>query len=342
MTPRPSATLIGLFALGGLALLVVAVVVVFGGRLFADSEQAVMNFRGSVYGLQVGSPVVFRGVQLGAVRSVGVVYAQGRFAVPVVVELDPELIVAQSGADEPALSLSTLVQQGLTGQLATHSLLTGQLYIDLDLRPVRPAGAAETAPRDALGRLEIPTTPTRFQSLQDQLDRVDLARMTDDLSATLDAARKLIAGPELKQTLAELAQAASSLKRLSATLDQRLPRLADAAQGTLQQAARASVRVGDAAERFGAAADGVGQAAARADTLLAPESRLLGSVQQAADELSRATAAVRAAASDESATVQGVQRAMADLSRAARAVREMADTIEQQPQSLIRGKAAVP
>lgn len=341
MTPHPSAARIGLFALGGLALLVVAVVAVFGGRLFAGSEQAVMHFRGSVYGLQVGSPVVFRGVQLGGVRSVGVVYAQGQFAVPVVVELDPDLIVSLGGTGaEPALSLSTLVQQGLTGQLATHSLLTGQLYIDLDLRPGVPPAA--TVLRDAQGRLQIPTTPTRFQSLQDQLDRVDLARMTDDLSATLAAARKLFAGPELQQTLTELAQAATSLKRLSATLDLRVPRLADAAQGTLQEATQASARLGNAAERFGGAADGVGRAAARAEGLLAPDSRMLQSVQQSADELTRAAAALRAAASDESATVQGVQRAMADLSRAARAVRELADTLEQQPQSVIRGKAVTP
>ena len=340
MTPRPNAARIGLFALGGLVLLIAAVVVVFGGRLFAATEQAVMHFRGSVYGLQVGSPVVFRGVRLGSVRSVGVVYAQGRFAVPVEVELDPAQIgtLGASAASDAALSLSTLLEQGLTGQLATHSLLTGQLYIDLDLRP----GLVPAAPvaRDAQGRLEIPTTPTRFQSLQDQLDRVDLTKMTDDLSATLLAARKLVTGPELQQTLAELAQTASALKRLSATLDQRVPRLADAAQGTLGDASRAAARLGTAADRFGGAADRVGSAAARAETLLAPDSRVVTSVQLAADELTRAAAALRTAAGDESATVQGVQRAMADLARAARAVRELADSIEQQPQSLIRGKAA--
>ena len=337
MTPRPNAARIGLFALGGLALLVAAVVVVFGGRLFAAKEQAVMHFRGSVYGLQVGSPVVFRGVRLGSVRSVGVVYAQGRFDVPVLVELDPALIgtLGAAAADAPALtlSLSTLLQQGLTGQLATHSLLTGQLYIDLDLRP-----GGKPAARDAEGRLEIPTTPTRFQSLTDQIDRVDLAKMADDLTATLAAARKLVAGPELQQTLDELAQTASSLKRLSATLDQRLPSLADAAQGTLGDASQAAARLGSAADRFGGAADRVASAAARAESLLAPDSRVVTSVQQAADELSRAAAALRNAASDESSTVQGVQRAMADLARAARAVRELADTLEQQPQSLIRGK----
>lgn len=336
MTPRPNAARIGLFALGGLALLVTAVVVVFGGRLFAATEQAVMHFRGSVYGLQAGSPVVFRGVRLGSVRSVGVVYAQGQFAVPVAVELDPALIrtLGPAAAGEPALSLTTLVQQGLSGQLATHSLLTGQLYIDLDLRP-----SGKPVVRDAQGRLEIPTTLTRFQSLQDQLDRVDLTKMTDDLSSTLAAARKLITGPELQHTLSELAQTASALKRLSATLDQRLPRLADAAQGTLADASQASARVGSAADRFGGAADRVGSAAARAESLLAPDSPVVVSVQQAADELTRAAAALRAAAGDDSTTVQGVQRAMADLARAARAVRELADTLEQQPQSLIRGKA---
>ena len=353
MTPRPNAARIGLFALGGLALLVAAVVLVFGGRLFAATEQAVMHFRGSVYGLQVGSPVVFRGVRLGSVRSVDVVYAQGRFTVPVEVELDPAQIrtlgaaaarePASSPAPSPASSPSTvtlamLLEQGLTGQLATHSLLTGQLYIDLDLRP----GIVPAAPvaRDRQGRLEIPTTPTRFQSLQDQLDRVDLTKMTDDLSATLVAARKLVTGPELQQTVAKLAQTASALKRLSATLDQRVPRLADAAQGTLGDASQAAARLGSAADRFGGAADRVGSAAARAETLLAPDSRVVTSVQQAADELTRAAATLRTAAGDESATVQGVQRAMADLARAARAVRELADSIEQQPQSLIRGKAA--
>ena len=71
MTPRPHALRIGLFAIGGLALLVMAVASVFGGRLFADSERAVLHFNGSIYGLQIGAPVVFRGVRMGGVVSIG-------------------------------------------------------------------------------------------------------------------------------------------------------------------------------------------------------------------------------------------------------------------------------
>ena len=64
MTPRPNAARIGLFAIGALTVLVFAVALVFGGKVFMRSERAVMHFSGSVYGLQVGSPVVFRGVRL--------------------------------------------------------------------------------------------------------------------------------------------------------------------------------------------------------------------------------------------------------------------------------------
>lgn len=335
MTRRADALRVGLFTLLGLALLLAAVVSVFGARLFKPTERAVMHFSGSVYGLQLGSPVVFRGVRVGSVRSMQVSQQGGRLAVPVEVELDSETLQAISGK-AGADALAQLVAQGLAAQLATQSLLTGQLYVDLDLR----GGASAAVPRDAQGRVEIPTTLTRFQSLQQQLDRVDVNRLSQDLTATLAAARSLVAGPELKQTLVELSQASASLARLLAALDKRLPALADSSATTLRQAGEASARVLGAADKVGSAADRVGAAAERADSLLSPGSPLLARVQQAADELARSATSLRALASDDSATAQSLQRAMADVSRAARAVRDMADQIEQQPQSLIRGKAA--
>jgi paraquat-inducible protein B len=344
MSLRTQAVRVGLFAIAGIALLVAVVVVVFGARVFTTTERAVMHFSGSVYGLQVGSPVVFRGVRLGLVRSVGLVFGDGRFKVPVVVDLDRDRIrtlAGDSAAGDPALSLPSLVAQGLSGQLATHSLLTGQLYVDLDLRT--PAAAAV---RDASGMIEIPTTPTRFQSLQDQLDRVDVKRMADDLAATLAAARSLMAGPEIRQAFDNLAQASTKLARLAQSLDQRIGPLADSARGTLKEASQASQRVGAAAERMGTsvakAADRVASAAASADGLLSPGSPTLASVRQAADELARSAAALREAAAGDGGASQSLQRTLGDVSRAARALRDLAQQLEQQPQSLIRGREATP
>lgn len=336
MTRKYSALRIGLFTLVGLALLVAAVVTVFGARLFTPTERAVMHFSGSIYGLQLGSPVVFRGVRVGSVRSVSVSSDGGRFSVPVEVELDSgQLQTISRQHDDEALPV--LVRQGLAAQLATQSLLTGQLFIDMDLR-----GAPAVSRRDSAGRVEIPTALTRFQSLQQQLDSVDVSRMSQDLAATLEATRTLVGGPQTKQTMADLGQASAALARLATSLDKRLPGLADSAQGTLRQAGDASGRVGGAADRVSGAADRIGVAADRADVLLQPGSPLVISVQGAADELGRSARALREATGDESTTVQGLQRAVGDVARAARAVNELADQIERQPQSLIRGRVASP
>ena len=362
MTPRPHALRIGLFAVLGLALLAAAIVAVLGVQIFKAGDRVVMNFSGSVYGLQVGAPVVFRGVRLGGVQSIGVAQIDGRFAVPVVAELDRAQLQAlvgvtageAGGATAGKNALAVLLQQGLSAQLATQSLLTGQLYVDLDLRAAaRAARVGKVAAVRDDGLVEIPTSLTRFQSLQEQLDRVDVDQMSQDLGATLAAARGLVAGPEIKQVMTELAQASSALSKLAASLDRRLPALADSARGTLQRAGDASARVGTAADRLsdqvtgaadrlGQASERVGAAAGRAEALLAPGSPLHNSVQGAADELARTAAALRAATADDSASLQSLQRAMADVSRAARAVRELANQIEQQPQSLIRGREATP
>ena len=303
MTRRPHAVRVGLFAVVGVVILLGALVAVFGARVFKPSERAAMQFTGSVYGLQLGSAVVFRGVRVGTVRSIDVASDGGRFALPVVAELDSEKLQLISGVNSDE-ALAALVQRGLSAQLATQSLLTGQLYVDLDLR-----GTGRALERDAAGRARIPTTLTRFQSLQEQLDRVDVNRMSEDLAATLAAARGLVGGPEIKQTLAELAQASAALARLASSMDKRLPALADAAKGTLRQAGDASGRVGTAADRVTGAADRVGGAAERAQTLLTPGSPLMLSVQQAADELGRSATALRNATADDSASMQSVQRA---------------------------------
>ena len=49
------------------AVIATTIIALAGNSLFTRKEKAVMFFRGSVYGLQVGAPVVFRGVRVGSV-----------------------------------------------------------------------------------------------------------------------------------------------------------------------------------------------------------------------------------------------------------------------------------
>lgn len=327
---------VGGFVVVGLALVVLALVVLGGGKPFTRKERAVMHFGGSVYGLQVGAPVVFRGVRVGSVASVEVFYerASDSFSIPVVVELDGDAVSGLDGrpADRDVpLALPTLVQRGLTAQLAMQSLLTGLLYVDLDLRPGRPAQLRGTY----RGAVEIPTTATGIQALKGQLEGLDLARIADDLSAIAASARALAAGPELKQALADLAQIAANAKRVSARLDRRVDPLADELQRSLQATQATLARIGQAA-------DGVGDTARGAGALLAADSPLVADLRDAAAAVSASAASLRHATAADAPLVRGGEEALADLSRAARALRALAESLEQQPESLLRGRQVSP
>ena len=165
MTPHWRAWRLGLFTLLGLALLLAAVVAVFGLRVFDRSERARLHFEGSLVGLSPGAPVLFRGLPMGSVTGIGVAHdgPGGSPRLPVEVTLGgPELdrllgTTAQSTAQPGAPALPQLLQRGLSAQLVTSSLLTGQRYIELDLAAA-PAVRAQVSPRsDSLP--EIPTVP---------------------------------------------------------------------------------------------------------------------------------------------------------------------------------------
>jgi paraquat-inducible protein B len=359
---RPNALRIGVFAIGGLLLLLAAVVTVFGSHLFARTEVAVMHFSSSVHGLQVGSPVVFRGVRLGRVVSLGIVHdaGSGAFSVPVRAEIDRSLIQDPQGhaaADHKGLALAALVARGLRAQLASQSLLTGQMFIDLDLPNIAPAngmvaGTGQTvtatviAPIGADGAVVIPTKPSSIDGFIAQLQGLDLRGLVAELSAAAASTKQLIGSPQLQKAIEDLAGATRTLQSLGNTLERRVGPLADSAQATLSDTRRAASSAGvaatRAAERVGSAADQLGAAAGRVNGLLAPESPLLQRVQTAADELARSAVALRQATADDGALVQNMDRALQDVSRASRTVRELADLLQREPEALLRGRANAP
>ena len=328
---RPAALRVGLFALAGAALLALAVVIA-AGRWFAASERAVMRFESSVYGLQVGAPVVFRGVRVGQVQAIGLApQEQGGVEIPVTAEFDRALLRDLVGAPLPGgPAVAVLVERGLVARLAMQSLLTGQLYVDLDLEASRAAAPTQA---DSEVLPSIPTTPTRLQTLQAQLEGVDLAQIGRDLAAIATAVRGLAEGPDAARALARAADAAEALERFAQGAERELGPLARSARATLAQSERAlgeldrgAQRVGAAADRFGALADAGAPA--------------LAEIRRAADELARASAALGAAAGDDSELRIGAQNALKDVSNAARALRELGETLERHPDALLRGREA--
>lgn len=328
---------IGAFVVGGLLALAVALIALPGGHWFDRPHRVVMFFSGSVFGLQKGAPVVFRGVRVGNVTDISVRYDARRdnFAIPVMAELDADAVRGLEGRfthDDIGHALPLLIKRGLTAQLGTQSLVTGQLYVDLDFRNKPPGVVHGGYDGEAT---EIPTSATAFQALKNQLESVDVRKILDDLSQIANSTRTLVAAPELRQGLQDFAATAAHARRLAAVLEQRAQPLTRGAERALASVDRAGDKVAGAADKLGVGAD-------QARALLDPQGPVVTDLQRTLAELQRAGASLREAADTDGPLLQQTERTMRDLSTAARALRQLAQTLDEQPAALLRGRQPDP
>jgi len=239
MSKRFSPTAIGMFVVGSFALLVAAIVVVGSGRMFQKPIKFVCFFPGGVNGLKVGAPVKFRGVQVGEVASIRVMLGPGEgrmrpyikeLRLPVIVNIDGSQLRAMGGTGEALTEtgFEAIVGRGLRAQLNVESLLTGLLYIDLDLHPNAPL-ILSLEPGTSPYR-EIPTVPTNFEQVQeeaekalDRISRMDLEGMMKSISGAGNSINSLASSQELKQALTSTNETMTALRKtlgsMQVTLD---------------------------------------------------------------------------------------------------------------------------
>ncbi len=369
---NPAAWRVGVFALIGTVLLVVALVLV-GGHWFTRTEPARVRFAASVQGLQQGAPVVFRGVRVGRVEDIGLAPpGPGGVLVPVTLSLDTGLLrgllVEPPVGDAPVVP--PLIAQGLVARLASPSLLTGLSIVELDFASVpgavaMPAGAGSGSQSPArppdqarvpavasrAGPPLIPSAPDRMQSLQAQLEGVDLAGLVRDLQTSVRAVRTMVSDPQAMTALARAADAAGAVQQLAERLQRELPQLAGdgrrvlgETRGVLGDARRAiddtrGALVEQTLPDVRTASRRAAEAAAQLQSLAAEAPAALTELRQASAEIGRAAGVLQEAVAEDGGVRQNAERALQDVSRAARAVRALAEQLEQQPDALIRGRA---
>jgi paraquat-inducible protein B len=334
MSKPANKTLIGAFVVGAVALALAAVVLFGSGKFFQKTDQWLTFFNGSVKGLNVGSPVVFRGVQIGQVTDiiVGFDAAKLEVLIPVFFEVDPEKFkdigsrVETSGADMH----KALISRGLRAQLQMQSLVTGQLLINIDFYPDTPAqliGIDQFKEKISLeGWWEIPSVSTPLQELEKALSDINIKEITDDVKQAMNGIAKLATNPELHEGIGVLKNTLTDIQKLARNLDSKVDPLSTSLDQTLVEA-RAGI--GDARklmnEQGPALVSKIKKAAESATTALVHANTTLKSIENLAEEGTQLR--------------HEVSSALTEIAAASRSVRVLADFIEQHPDAILRGRA---
>jgi len=210
MTPAKPA-LVGAFVLSGLALFVVTLMLLAGKQLFGHEVGAVTYFPGSVAGLEVGAPVTFRGVRIGSVTRVGIGINLKDLSsrIPVYMELNTSGVKLEgSVGDDDKTVRRRLLAAGLEAQLGMQSLVTGELRVDLDLQP----GAHATYLGGDTRGDEIPSNPSKLQTIESEIAELPLKQIADNANLTLVSIRRVTdqLGPRVGPLLDSLQRTSES------------------------------------------------------------------------------------------------------------------------------------
>jgi paraquat-inducible protein B len=247
---------LGLFIIAAIVVFIAIVLALSAGQIFSHTVTLETYFNESVQGLDTGSAVKYRGVQLGRVTNITFTYGRYEQDLPrsarkpyvlVESEVDPALFGFAAESDPERLQQA--IERGLRVRISPVGI-TGTAYLEIDL----VEGAPSPLPIDWTPRnLYIPSAPSSYnqivrgaQNFLVKLDRLDVETVLADAhrllvtaNAKLDQAQldklfgnadvtlkevraaavqlnKVLAAPEITQATKDLAVAAARARELLA------------------------------------------------------------------------------------------------------------------------------
>jgi len=219
MAKKRNKTIIGAFVVGAVVLLIIAIVVFGSGTIFKRTDKYVLFFDGSVKGLAVGAPVIFRGVQIGNVSEVSLIYDPQRKDVLIPVIIDVELSRVKGAPEKLGYAdFNALIIQGLRAGLEVQNFITGQLMIGFDFypdHPIKTYGLIKKYP-------ELPTLPIPTDIFE-VMNELPIKEISDNLEEIVAGVNKLVTADGfygLNSALSEITQSARSIRLLVEYLEQ--------------------------------------------------------------------------------------------------------------------------
>jgi paraquat-inducible protein B len=331
MTKKANPKVIGAFVVGAVVLATIGVIVFGSGKFFAEKHLWVLFFPGSVKGLTVGAPVTLKGVQIGTVTDVKVVFDRDKlaFQTPVYVEVFPDRVkdigeytAAEEKriATDPDEAIRLLVKSGLRAKLELQSLVTGKLQVAFDMYPDTPVhyvGLEKKLP-------ELPTLPTAMEQLAKTLENLPIKEMVDDARKTLAAIEKLANSPELTEAVTALNKTLQDFGKLARNLDSRVGPLTTSIEETMKDTQQLVKNVNTQVE-----------------PTLTELQETLKTAKAALQKAELSLASVSDVVDTDSILMFELTQTIKELQVMAQSINALANYLQRQPDSLIRGKVSL-
>ena len=310
---KASPTLIGGFVVGAITLAVGGLMLFSSGPLFRSSHKFVAYFDQSVGGLRTAAPVKFRGVEVG--RVTGVFLDLGErgdnhdTSIPVTFELFDDLIQERgSSADlnDPEW-ITNVIAMGMRAQLLSESIVTGRLYVGIDVFPGSEA-VFRGGPHPPYP--EVPTMPTAFAQIEQQarqffseLEEIPLDSIGSSLASLLAGLDELVHSERVLHTFESLDETLQSTTDMMVRLEEVLTNV----EG----------RIGPLTENL--------------DTMRVESAATMREARMTMESL-RVLIEPGAPVSYE------LEQALKEFAAAARSIQALVDFLERNPGALVRGK----
>ncbi|MEZ4599716.1 MAG: MlaD family protein [Syntrophotaleaceae bacterium] len=310
MSERANYFKIGLFILVALTIGVIGLMVFGAGTLFQQKFYAETYFVESVQGLDIGSPVKFRGVQIGRVEEitlVGTEYETEKRYVLVRISLFSKAFGAMSQAAVEEL-VKTEVEKGLRIQLAFPGV-TGTAYLEADYF------VAERAPWMSIDwkpdYAYIPSAPSTITRYTEAIDRILKTIEQVDMEALFTGIEKALSGlneateqvrigeisDQMVLLLKELRATSSRLDRFISRAEDPLGRFLQELPETAQSLNRLTEQLNQLARELPTQMEPLGKTARRLDGLITSEQQniedILENFRQASENLRDLTESAR-------------------------------------------------
>lgn len=298
-------------------------------KRYKDRLYYTLYFDGSVRGLALEAPVEFQGIKIGQVENISMNVNTETLDVrtPVLVSIEPQRLSEEILFKDAPGIMAKLVGKGLRAQLQSGNLLTGQMYVALTLE--EDAEVAEIEQQQFYAVFPTSTTPVQ------ELSRMGLD-IASDLKRTLAKIREFVESDQITTTVGNVNKvllsadkAVEDARSLMQNLDE------NAVPGLTKNVDQISADLSKNVNTIGRDFTNITRSV---DTVSKDVTRVSNDLNKTMVRLQGTLTHLDRMLARNSPTQHQLNEMLEEVTAASRSLKRLTDSLERQPDSLLRGK----